>query len=474
VDDDLDNSQDVNIETCVRHKLEWRVRVRNKGSSGYEELFHHYYDIAKIEWKMFVKLPKITIEDLRNTGLSVHRLNEVIAILTNNSIADSQHRHSKLVGNDGSLDPALSVDNNGNVGIGTIEPGRILDVNGQIAIRPGSLPNAGIWLKDIFNQDEWFMGKTNLAEKNQIGFWRTDWRMVVESDGNVGIGTKEPVAKLDIRGDLALSHEGTDANDVRFSRRTSTDLCLHLSGFQSQEDPDPTYSFSIGHQKEIYIQPPMPNLPGFWISWFQQKMKINNSGDLYVSGDKGGFVVDLFINRVGDTLEQGDVVVISKHQVSYYSGDKNNVPIPEVDSTDKAYDSRVCGIVAKVVTEEDLPYVEGAPEVQTKSKKEKAIKAIKKEHPLRKLAAKVSKKLDYSKIKDKQMGKMVTLGAYAHCKVDADIAPIEVGDLLTTSPTKGHAQKVLEPEKAVGAIIGKALGALKKSKGEIPVLVMLQ
>ena len=69
---------------------------------------------------------------------------------------------------------------------------------------------------------------------------------------------------------------------------------------------------------------------------------------------------------------------------------------------------------------------------------------------------------------------MATLGAYAHCKVDADVAPIEVGDLLTTSPTKGHAQKALDPAKAMGAIIGKALGSLKKGKGKIPVIVMLQ
>jgi len=69
---------------------------------------------------------------------------------------------------------------------------------------------------------------------------------------------------------------------------------------------------------------------------------------------------------------------------------------------------------------------------------------------------------------------MVTLGAFAHCKVDADIAPIKVGDLLTTSPTRGHAQKVLDPSQAFGAIVGKALGSLEKGKGKIPVLVMLQ
>ena len=69
---------------------------------------------------------------------------------------------------------------------------------------------------------------------------------------------------------------------------------------------------------------------------------------------------------------------------------------------------------------------------------------------------------------------MVTLGAFSHCNVDADIAPIEVGDLLTTSATRGHAQKVLEPERAIGAIVAKSLVAVPKGKAKIPVMVLLQ
>ncbi|TRT42766.1 MAG: hypothetical protein EWV85_24250 [Microcystis aeruginosa Ma_QC_C_20070703_M131] len=60
------------------------------------------------------------------------------------------------------------------------------------------------------------------------------------------------------------------------------------------------------------------------------------------------------------------------------------------------------------------------------------------------------------------------------CNVDADIAPIKVGDLLTTSPTKGYAQKALEIAKATGTIIGKALESLSQGKGQITVLVILQ
>jgi hypothetical protein len=90
--------------------------------------------------------------------------------------------------------------------------------------------------------------------------------------------------------------------------------------------------------------------------------------------------------------------------------------------------------------------------------------------------------LDRKKVAVGQAGKMAILGSYAFCKVDADIAPIEVGDLLTTSPTRGHAQKVMRPPagraaaavEPLGAIIGKAMGELKSGKGRIPVLVMLQ
>jgi hypothetical protein len=48
---------------------------------------------------------------------------------------------------------------------------------------------------------------------------------------------------------------------------------------------------------------------------------------------------------------------------------------------------------------------------------------------------------------------MVTLGAFACCKVDADVAPVEAGDLLTVSSTRGYAQKLLDPRAPAGAIV---------------------
>ena len=60
------------------------------------------------------------------------------------------------------------------------------------------------------------------------------------------------------------------------------------------------------------------------------------------------------------------------------------------------------------------------------------------------------------------------------CMVDAQYGAIEVGDLLTTAPTPGHAMKASDPLKAFGTVIGKALRPLADGQGLIPILIALQ
>lgn len=54
----------------------------------------------------------------------------------------------------------------------------------------------------------------------------------------------------------------------------------------------------------------------------------------------------------------------------------------------------------------------------------------------------------------------VALVGKVFCKVDAQYGPVEIGDLLTTSPTPGHAMNAQDPSRAFGAVIGKALQCL--------------
>jgi hypothetical protein len=68
----------------------------------------------------------------------------------------------------------------------------------------------------------------------------------------------------------------------------------------------------------------------------------------------------------------------------------------------------------------------------------------------------------------------IALIGKAFCKVDADFGSVVAGDLLTTSATQGHAMKVIDRSKALGAILGKALGSLKSGRGLVPILVSLR
>jgi hypothetical protein len=73
-----------------------------------------------------------------------------------------------------------------------------------------------------------------------------------------------------------------------------------------------------------------------------------------------------------------------------------------------------------------------------------------------------------------EQGAMLALIGKVFCKVDAEYAPIRTGDLLTTSDTPGHAMRAVDPQRAFGTVIGKALCPLREGSGLIPILVTMQ
>jgi hypothetical protein len=68
----------------------------------------------------------------------------------------------------------------------------------------------------------------------------------------------------------------------------------------------------------------------------------------------------------------------------------------------------------------------------------------------------------------------VALVGKVFCKVDARYGPVAIGDLLTTSPTRGYAMKATDASRSFGAVIGKALRSQTEGQGLIPILVALQ
>jgi hypothetical protein len=68
----------------------------------------------------------------------------------------------------------------------------------------------------------------------------------------------------------------------------------------------------------------------------------------------------------------------------------------------------------------------------------------------------------------------IALLGKVYCMTDASYCPIEVGDMLTSSPTAGHGMKATDPALAFGAILGKALRPVREGRELIPILVALQ
>jgi uncharacterized protein YegP (UPF0339 family) len=73
-----------------------------------------------------------------------------------------------------------------------------------------------------------------------------------------------------------------------------------------------------------------------------------------------------------------------------------------------------------------------------------------------------------------ERGQNVALSGRVYVQADATFGSIRPGDLLTTSRTPGHAMKVTDHANAKGAILGKAMSGLKEGRGMVLVLVTLQ
>jgi len=147
---------------------------------------------------------------------------------------------------------------------------------------------------------------------------------------------------------------------------------------------------------------------------------------LVLDGDKGDIVLanaDCAENfAVSEQVEPGTVVVLTDDGA--------------VRASDCAYDTRVAGVVAGAGTYRPGILLDGGA--------------------------------------GGDVGKPISLVGKVFCKVDDSNGPIEVGTLLTTSATPGHAMRASDIGRAFGAVLGKALAPHTAGNGLIPVLVGLQ
>ena len=94
---------------------------------------------------------------------------------------------------------------NGNVGVGTTSPSTTLDVAGSITTS-GAITGPALFeiIAQYTNRGRITLSSSTSTNANQISLLTNgNVRMVVNKEGNVGIGTTSPSEKLDVEGDIA-------------------------------------------------------------------------------------------------------------------------------------------------------------------------------------------------------------------------------------------------------------------------------
>lgn len=389
---------------------------------------------------------------------------------------------------------SVITEQNGAIGIGTTSPVTTLDVRGRLALDPGpgipvvlftaasggeqnrflelinspttrsasGLKAGGVLVADDYNFAQ--PGKNNLIVKGVIGietpnpeselhihglnpfitfstaagakayiqnaggnlvfkpsgFGAANAAMVIQPNtGNVGIGTSNPATRLQIEG----------AGPVEASINSQNDRAVLSLGN------------TIGPSRYIWtVESGVRGVAGL----FGIYNRTTNKVGLEIDGNLMVYVNALQITGGADISEKFDVQA-EKISASAESPEIQPGMVVTIDPANpgklclsrRAYDRRVAGVIS------------GAGGVKPGMTLGQEGTLADGKHP-------------------------VALSGRVYVWVDATRAAVKPGDLLTTSSTPGHAMKAVNPSKARGAIIGKAMTGLKSGKGLALTLVALQ
>jgi hypothetical protein len=117
----------------------------------------------------------------------------------------------------------MRIASSGNVGIGTTSPGYILDVAGRMRMQTGN-GTAGTFLMNGNNSTEAaFIGMLNDNYVGLFGSNGASWGLLMNTtNGNVGVGTSSPAAKMHIRVSGFDAYQGLAITNANTGGKTIT------------------------------------------------------------------------------------------------------------------------------------------------------------------------------------------------------------------------------------------------------------
>jgi hypothetical protein len=177
----------------------------------------------------------------------------------------------------------LVIDNSGNVGIGTTSPGHKLDISTSdtipVKITGTSTSGTGIYLDNDRTGSKLFgilVGNTGAGDFSIKDEDAGVDRLVIKSDGNVGIGTTSPSTKLEVQGGRLRVDGGTEAGVLEIGNDTKTNYI-----FTSEKD---LYIRTDASDADIILQA-TGTQGNVGIGTDNPTSKLHISGDARVEGD---------------------------------------------------------------------------------------------------------------------------------------------------------------------------------------------
>ena len=307
------------------------------------------------------------------------------------------------------------------------------------------------------------------GSSDHAGYFTADWGFGIYavSDENAGVraeagdisGASQPAGQVGVvgigedRGVSGTSRDGEgvtaySVNDAGVYGRSEHDHGVYGQSYASSGDAGYAGYFVGENYRGLYAE----GESGWYDAYFGGSTGIYVVDDIVAGGSKAGYVVDIALNDGRDSLELGDVVVITGAAEPVLG----SIPVPRVRKASSANSTGVIGVV-------DRQFVTPSKEVSTQETEA--------ESPGYFADSTVSMAEGGGIARGEYVG-VVTLGSFRAIKVDASYGAIQPGDLLVSSDNPGYAMRATNPQ--VGTVIGKALGSLDSGTGVIPVLITLQ
>lgn len=268
-------------------------------------------------------------------------------------------------------------------------------------------------------------GGLNLFTENYLNGSNPFGYIKLNNNGNVGIGSSQPVGKLEVVGQDAIRGIGYQPfftlldDNTGYARSriqgAGGDVYLETEAYINSADPASGFFVLENGSGNVGIGTGDP----------QAKLDVNGTTRTKILSITGGSdLAEPFEVSEEENIEPGTVMII----------DENNPG--KLTISENEYDKKVAGIVSGAggVNPGITLHQEGVLQGST----------------------------------------LIAISGRVYCKAEAFSEPITPGDLLTTSSLPGYVKKASDFSRMNGAVIGKAMSSLKNGKGLILVLVNLQ